>query len=172
MKPDENGNSEMTRRFMRLDTEELPTLPPYNREALKAMNPRVYFVYGSLMDSATLQAVIKAREPPILRPAKIFGYHIKMWGRYPALLDSRPMLIISGMAFGIGEFEDVDQICQRLQDYEGPNYKPLQCYVQFEGDEERVRAITFEWVGDKSELKEGAFDLKDYQMRKLESNKS
>jgi len=123
------------------------------------------------MDPATLQAVIAAREPPVLRPATISGYHLKMWGDYPALLDSRPMLTIHGMAFEINEFEDVDQIRQRLQDYEGPNYKPLQCFVQFNG-QERVRAITFEWVGDQSELKEGIFDLKDYQMRKLESNTS
>ena len=122
---------------MRLDTKELPTLPPHNREALKAMNPNVYFVYGSLMDPVTLQSVIAARDPPILRPAEIFAYHIKMWEKYPALLDHQPMLIISGMAFEISEFEDIDQIRQRLQDYEGPNYRPLQCYLRFQGDKER-----------------------------------
>jgi len=172
MKLDANGHSLMTRRFMLLDTQEPTPLPPYDPEAVKAANPKVYFVYGSLMDPTTLQSVIKAREPPVLRPAKISGYHLRMWGRYPALLDKRPLLIIQGMAFEISEFEDVDSIRQRLKDYEGPNYKALQCFVQFDGNEERVRAITFKWVGDQSELKEGVFDLKDYQMRNLESRQN
>lgn len=171
MKLDKHGHSLMTRRFMLLDTEEFTPLPVQDLEARKALIPRVYFVYGSLMDPTTLQAVVKAREPPVLRPATISGYHIKMWGQYPALLNEKPFLEVHGMAFDIGEFEDVDQIRQRLQDYEGPNYRQLACYVQFEGQEERVRAYTFEWVGDQSELKEGVFDLKDYQMRNLESRK-
>lgn len=149
------------------------TTPPLTcgSQALKAANLRVYFVYGSLMDSTTLQSVIKAREPPLLRPATISGYHLKMWGRYPALLTTSPLLVVHGMAFEIGNFEDVDRIRERLQNYEGQNYRPLGCLVQFKDDGERVRANTFEWVGDQSELKEGVFDLKDYQMRNLESRK-
>jgi gamma-glutamylcyclotransferase (GGCT)/AIG2-like uncharacterized protein YtfP len=173
MKLDKDGFSAMTRKFMLFDTQEPTPQPTHKPEVVKAMNPRVYFVYGSLMDPVTLQTVIAAREPPVLRPAKIFGYHIKMWGRYPALLDSRPLLKIHGMAFKIDDFEHIDKIRKRLQDFEGPNYEPPQCLVQFEGEEEkRVRAITFEWVGDQRELKEGVFDLKDYQMRNLESKKS
>lgn len=141
-------------------------------EIAKAPIPRVYFVYGSLMNSATLQTVIAARDPPQLRPAKIHGYYLKMWGQYPALLKSQPLHTVHGMAFEIGPFEHIGQIRQRLQDYEGPNYRPLICSIQFEGEEECVRAITFEWIGDKSELKEGVFDLKDYQMRNLESKRS
>lgn len=171
MKLDRDGFTAMERKFMQYNAQETTSLPTYDPEALKAANPRVYFVYGSLMDPATLQAVTKAREPPKLRPATISGYHLKMWGRYPALLNRRPLLSVHGMAFEIGEFEDVDQIRQRLQNYEGPNYRPLGCLVQYEGNGERVRANTFEWVGEQSELKEGVFDLKDYQMRNLESRK-
>jgi gamma-glutamylcyclotransferase (GGCT)/AIG2-like uncharacterized protein YtfP len=173
MKLDKDGFSAMTRKFVLCDTQEPTPQPTYKPEVIKAMMPRVYFVYGSLMDPATLQAVIAAREPPMLRPAMIFGYHIKMWGQYPALLDSRPLLTVHGMAFKIDDFEHIDEIRQRLKDYEGPNYEPLQCLVQYEGEEEeRVRAITFEWVGDQTQLKEGVFDLKDYQMRNLESRRS
>jgi gamma-glutamylcyclotransferase (GGCT)/AIG2-like uncharacterized protein YtfP len=172
MKLDKDGYSAMTRNFMLFHAQELP--PPQTElspEVRKALQPRVYFVYGSLMDPATLQAVIAARQPPVLRPATICGYHIKMWGRYPALLDKRPLLTIHGMAFEIDDSEHIDQIRQRLQDYEGPNYAPLGVLVQYEGEEERVRARTFEWVGDDSELKDGVFDLKDYQMRKLEDQR-
>lgn len=82
------------------------------------------------------------------------------------------MLTIYGMAFEIDDSEHIDQIRQRLQDHEGPNYTPLGVLVQYEGEEERVRASAFEWVGEQSELKEGVFDLEDYQMRKLEDQKS
>jgi gamma-glutamylcyclotransferase (GGCT)/AIG2-like uncharacterized protein YtfP len=172
MKLDKDGYSAMTRNFMLFHTQELP--PPqteHSSEVLKALQPRVYFVYGSLMDPVTLQAVIAARQPPVLRPAKTHGYHLKMWGQYPALPDERALLTVHGMAFEIDDSEHIDQIRQRLQDYEGPNYTPLGVLVQYEGEEERVRAKTFERVGDKSELKDGVFDLKDYQMRKLEDQK-
>ena len=145
-------------------------------EVVKALVPRVYFVYGSLMDPTTLKAVIAARGPPMLRPATISGYHIKMWGRYPALLDSldsQPPPTIHGMAFEIDRFEHAGRMCQRLQEYEGSKYELVQCLVQFEDDaRECVRATTFKWIGHQRELKEGVFDLKDYQMYRLESNNS
>lgn len=123
MKLDKDGYSAMTRRFMLFDTQELPSPPPqFNPEVYKALEPRVYFVYGSLIDPATLQAVIAARQPPVFRPATIHGYHLKTCGQYLALLDRRPMLTIHGMAFEIDDSEHIDQIRQRLQDYEGPNY--------------------------------------------------
>jgi gamma-glutamylcyclotransferase (GGCT)/AIG2-like uncharacterized protein YtfP len=172
MKLHKNGFTAMERKFIQLNAEGPTPQPDRDPKHYKALDPRVYFVYGSLMDPATLKSVIAAREPPKLRPAIIRGYHLKMWGQYPALLDRRPMLTIHGMAFEIDDSEHIDQIHQRLQDYEGPNYTPLGVLLQYEGEEERVRANTFEWVGDHSELKDGVFDLKDYQMRKLEDQKS
>jgi hypothetical protein len=73
MKLDKDGFSAMTRKFMLFDTQEPTPQPTYKPEVIKATNTKVYFVYDSLMDPATLQAVIAAREPPVLRPAKIFG---------------------------------------------------------------------------------------------------
>jgi hypothetical protein len=111
MKLDKDGFSAMTRKFVLCDTQEPTPQPTYKPEVIKAMMPRVYFVYGSLMDPATLQAVIAAREPPMLRPAMIFGYHIKMWesirlcwtadlcSQYMAWL-SRLMILSTSMRFG------------------------------------------------------------------------
>ena len=53
--------------------------PPFRKE--------LFFFYGTLMDPTTLTKVLNLTEPPISHPATTAGYHIKLWGAYPALLD-------------------------------------------------------------------------------------
>lgn len=54
-----------------------------------------------------------------------------------------------------------------LQAYETDNYKPRGCFIYFE-DGRKVAGNVFKWNADKSLLKEGVFDLKDWQMEKLD----
>lgn len=109
-------------------------------------------------------------ERPILRLANLPGYHLKMWGQYPALINARPLLTVPGMVFDAGEHNDRSvNVLTKLQAYEGGNYKCRLCSVEYIGQEGvDVRANTFQWIGDTAELKSGSFDLKDYQMSRIE----
>lgn len=157
------------------DSEDSPSLSSNNPGSTSSSQSNIYFVYGSLMDPSTLQSVLQTIFPPTLRPATLTGYHIKMWGSYPALLPSSPSSSVNGMVFESSAFEHAKQIQQRLEEYEGPNYKLEECIVEVQGrgDEgvRRVRARVFGWIGGEEELKEGVFDLKDYQMRRLEGRR-
>lgn len=124
------------------------------------------------MDPPTLQTVLSSRECPTLLPAHLHGYHIKMWGRYPALVDGRALPKVPGMVFTVSEFQHIRDVGGLLQHYEGPNYSPVQVLVELVGQEGTlVNAMTFKWTGDEKELTEGSFDLKDYQMRRFETRR-
>ncbi|KAH9906886.1 hypothetical protein F4778DRAFT_723877 [Xylariomycetidae sp. FL2044] len=118
-----------------------------------------YFFYGSLMDPKTLQKVLGLEERPQLRSGRVYGYYMKMWGPYPALLDGAPGNVVAGMVF------DVEGVAkkERLAEYETGNYRENSCYIELEGGT-GVHGMTFLWAGDEGELKDGSFDLKDWQM--------
>jgi len=170
-----NDHRERHSNHISYDSKDSPSLSKNNPDFTSSSQSNVYFVYGSLMDPSTLQSILHTTFPPTLDPANLTGYHIKMWGSYPALLPSSPSSSVNGMVFEISAFEHAKQIQQRLEEYEGPNYKLRECTVEVRGrgDEEvrRVRARVFEWIGGEEELKEGVFDLKDYQMKKLEGRR-
>lgn len=125
-----------------------------------------YFFYGSLMDPQQLRQVLGLREPPRdFRPAEIVGYHVRMWGPYPVLLDGPPGNVVKGVAYEIEGGEHKDKLAR----YETSYYREHNCIIQFSADE-NVMGTTFEWAGDESELREGTFDLKDWQMGRLLDN--
>lgn len=113
-----------------------------------------YFFYGSLMDPKVLRRVLQLDERPVLTPAMIVGYKIKMWGPYPALLHGEETETIRGMVYEVEGTTGRD----RLQAYETNRYRIEQCIVDT-GDNRTLRGLTFIWDGDVSELKEGTFDL-------------
>lgn len=122
-----------------------------------------YFFYGSLMDRTQLQRVLGLRyRPRNLVPAEIVGYHVQMWGQYPALIDGPPGNVVKGMAYEVEGREDKD----KLAAYETNNYKEHKCSIRLEGGAQ-LSGTTFEWAGDMDELKDGSFDLKDWQMAHL-----
>jgi gamma-glutamylcyclotransferase (GGCT)/AIG2-like uncharacterized protein YtfP len=133
---------------------------------------RFYFFYGSLMDPSILQVVLQSQERPVLQPAKIIGYKVMLWRQYPVLWDGEPGTVVKGMAY---EIKDVEgevkvEIEERLQAYETNKYRTIGCLIELEGRvENRVRGKTFKWAGDIKELREGTFDLRDWQMARLES---
>lgn len=133
------------------------------QEAAEREKKTPYFFYGSLMDASTLQRVLGLEERPQLKPASIIGYHIKMWRPYPALQDGPTGNVVSGMMW---EVEGTKRK-ERLAEYETSNYKEWGCVIDME-DGSNVLGTTFMWNGDASELKEGTFDLKDWQMNQLD----
>lgn len=114
------------------------------------------------MDTFTLREVLQVSVLLELRPAKIVGYRCKLWGQYPALLETGNE--VHGMAYWVKSKGELG----RLMEYEGDLYTCKNCMVHFKDDSSQALGSTFVWCGDQSLLKEGEFDLKDYQMRRLE----
>lgn len=131
--------------------------PPFRKE--------LFFFYGTLMDPATLTKVLNLIEPPILQPATITGYHCKLWGPYPVLLDGPCGATVKGVAFEVQSAEQV----KLLQDYETKRYRKASCRIHLE-DGSKIRGKTFVWHSSVEELHEGVFDLKDFQMKSLEDS--
>lgn len=125
------------------------------------------FFYGTLMDPPTLASILRLPEPPVMRPAKVVGYHIKLWGPYPALLVGPPLQPVEGLAYEVQSQEQLD----RLSAYETSKYRIKACMIKFPsengGEEERVRGKVFVWNGESEELREGNFSLEKWlQQRK------
>ncbi|TIA60117.1 hypothetical protein D6C77_04365 [Aureobasidium pullulans] len=149
-----HGNNDLGRihsNHTTYDSKDLPSLSSNNPGTTSSSQSNIYFVYGSLMDPSTLQSVLQTTFPPTLHPATLTDYHIKMWGSYPALLPSSLSSSVNGMVFEISAFEHAKQIQQRLEEYEGSNYKLEECVVEVRGSGDegvrRVRARVFEWIG-------------------------
>jgi gamma-glutamylcyclotransferase (GGCT)/AIG2-like uncharacterized protein YtfP len=134
-------------------------------KADKAMGEENLFLYGTLMDPATLSKVLDLRKPQALRPARLMGYQYKLWGPYPALLRGPPNNIVEGMIFKVQSTEQVEQ----LERYETECYRLGVCNIKL-ANGPTVQGRTFLWRGDREELREGVFDLKDYQMEQLEKD--
>ncbi|KAH9992556.1 hypothetical protein F4779DRAFT_239500 [Xylariaceae sp. FL0662B] len=128
-------------------------------EATMREGKETYFFYGTLMDAATLQRVLGLNERPQLKRATVTGYHTRLWGSYPALLDGPPGSVVRGMAYEVEGAPMKD----RLAAYETDNYKSWGCIIDLD-DGTEIRGTTFIWAGDEADLNEGSFDLKDWQM--------
>ena len=133
--------------------------PEERSDPINVLAPRMgsYFCYGTLMDPALLSEILSLPEIPTLRPAKLVGYSLKLWGQYPALINGPPGAVIEGMVYEVEHGEHA----QRLAKYETQVYSPVPCLIRFiDGKEpEEVTGTTFKYVGNPMHLKEGAFDL-------------
>ena len=119
------------------------------------------FFYGSLMDPEVLQAVLRLPDPPTTTtPATIDGYKIKMWGIYPTLVPAQGT--VSGVVWKLESKEHF----QRLVMYESSAYTWSNCSAKLEDGTVLSGCRTFVWAGspDDENLKEGNFDLEQYQM--------
>ena len=136
-----------------------------------------YFLYGTLMDPSFLAEVLalSANSQQEMRPAKIVGYTVKLWGQYPALLDGEAGQEVYGMASRICEKKDA----VRLAEYETSAYRLVPCLIELISDGDngvgndkdrpvRVKGTTLQGFVFKfhcirgSELQEGNFDLKKW----------
>ncbi|KAG6360739.1 hypothetical protein INS49_011805 [Diaporthe citri] len=93
--------------------------------------------------------------------SSIVGYHVKMRGPYPALAltDEATKTLVRGVAYEIKGSKEKD----RLAAYETGNYREHKCLVCVDGGEQKVFGTTFVWAGDDALLKDGSFDLRDWQ---------
>lgn len=118
------------------------------------------------MDSSTLAKVLQVAEPPRLRPARVIGYEIRLWGPYPALIHGPPGHAVEGVACEILSQKHLD----RLIAYETEKYYIHACEIDLldvgVGREETVDGNVFMWDGELDELQEGDFSLKDYLREK------
>lgn len=101
-----------------------------------------------------------SKEPPRLRPARVIGYEIRLWGPYPALIDGPPSHAVEGVACEILSQKHLD----RLIAYETEKYYVHACEIDLldvgVGREETVDGNVFMWDGELDELQEGDFNLK------------
>jgi gamma-glutamylcyclotransferase (GGCT)/AIG2-like uncharacterized protein YtfP len=134
--------------------------PNFDYEAFRR---EPYFFYGTLMDPSTLAEVLHLDYRPQLKAAKLVGYSCKLWGPYPALVDGPPGAIVRGVTYEVESPEEK----KRLEEYETDQYRTSACLIEFETGEQILGRV-FKWNGDNSLLREGSFDLKDWQMKRLE----
>lgn len=135
----------------------------YSRQA--SFSKEYYFFYGTLMDPKTLRKVLNLAEQRQLLPSKVLGYRCMLWGEYPALVQGSLNEPVHGMACEVQSSEEV----KLLKSYETENYENFGCIIQFEDGTEAV-GRTFVWAGDRGDLREGWFDLKDWKLNDLERN--
>ncbi|KAF2721382.1 hypothetical protein K431DRAFT_284978 [Polychaeton citri CBS 116435] len=109
-----------------------------------------YFVYGTLMDPSMLRDVLNLDYEPLLRPARIEGYHRRSWGQYPALVDGKCGQEVSGMVYNVTTHAHA----RRLVEYESSNYRVAPVYIDYTDETEPQRVIdwTFKYDGRQNEL--------------------
>ncbi|KAI9373632.1 hypothetical protein BJX61DRAFT_541589 [Aspergillus egyptiacus] len=130
-----------------------------------------YFFYGTLSDPDMLRDVLSlgSGETPQLRPARIEGYKVKLWGQYPAILDSgadsdadSPGSAVHGAVYRVQTVEHAE----RLARYETDSYCAVPCWVRYcDGEEEGEEGYVFKFVGDVRDLTEREFDLGSWLRR-------
>jgi hypothetical protein len=122
-----------------------------------------YFFYGSLQDPDVLSDVLGLKSPPALRPARIVGYKVRLWGQYPAL-SSEPDGHLQGLAFEVPD----EASASRLAKYETNSYRPKSCIIEIEdtdgnGQTTKVNGYVFEFCGNPNDLSDGTFDLERWR---------
>ncbi|KAL8919368.1 MAG: hypothetical protein Q9208_006821 [Pyrenodesmia sp. 3 TL-2023] len=134
-----------------------PEAPTVHTELLPSERARLYFFYGSLMDSKHLASVLGLKDEPTLRPAFLDGFGSMLWGPFPAMIPN-PDSVLHGVAYQIRSHGEVEEQVAKLEYYEGDNYYRRPVYVQFE-DGSPAGGWAFAWQGDTKELRGGVFDL-------------
>ncbi|KAL4732991.1 hypothetical protein BDV11DRAFT_210559 [Aspergillus similis] len=129
-----------------------------------------YFFYGTLADPALLAEILDLDSLPELRPARIFGYKVKLWGQYPAVIsvDESPPgtdsdCVVEGFVYRVERVQHVE----RLAEYETGNYRPGACLIVYtdgpanglKGRPFEEQGYVFQYVGNMNELNDGVFDL-------------
>jgi gamma-glutamylcyclotransferase (GGCT)/AIG2-like uncharacterized protein YtfP len=124
------------------------------------------FLYGTLMDPEQLRKVLQLEHTPSLQPATTVNWKIMLWGQYPALV-FKPGNITHGMAYEVQKESQMESHLDLLKTYETEAYKVQGCVIKF-GNGRETMGKTFVYNGDENLLKEGSFDLKDWQMEQLD----
>ena len=123
--------------------------------------PVYYFFYGSLMDDRKLTQVLRLDSPPVLKPAFIIGFSIKMWGPYPALIAGPPGNVVNGMAYEVRQEDHV----KRLAYYETDAYRCAPCLIRPGSGGGLIFGKTFLWANgpNHEDLSPGSFDIEAWK---------
>jgi hypothetical protein len=114
------------------------------------------------MDPGQLCRVLRLNDLPTLQVTSIVGWKMMLWGEYPALI-FKPGNVVYGMTCEIQK----ELHFELLKNYETEAYKIKGCRIKL-ADGMEVLGETFIYDGERDLLKEGSFDLKDWQMEQLE----
>ena len=154
----------MARMFV-LDSQQNAQARTYQPDPWK---PPHYFFYGSLMDERQLIKVLRLESPPVLKPASIVGYSIKMWGPYPTLVDGPPGNVVNGMIYEVQK-EAHEKV---LAYYETDAYRCASCFITPGEGGEQIFGKTFVWADDPNDgdLSEGTFDLEEWKRARYASS--
>jgi len=154
----------MAKKFLAAQNDPSNTHITHQREPWKPVH---YFFYGSLMDEHQLTHVLSLKSPPVLRPASIVGYSIKMWGPYPTLVDGPPGNVVNGMVYEVQK----EHHEKRLAYYETNAYRCASCSIGPGGGGEAIFGKTFVWASDPDdeELSVGSFDLEAWKKARFGS---
>lgn len=161
--------SAMVPKFLQADAQPNPMPSPASDNNHEEIRPedsaedKYCFFYGSLMDPDMLSKVLKSSKPlPTMRPARVTGYKIKLWGPYPALLD-QPMNPVDGMMCGPLSTRQL----RRLAVYETDHYCLRACSIDVLNDDgtlnQTIEGVSFMWDGREDELRDGTFSLKQWK---------
>ena len=123
--------------------------------------PIHFFFYGSLMDDQQLKKVLRLKSPPVLRPASVVGYSIKLWGPYPALIDGPPGNVVNGVVYEVQQEEHE----KRLSYYETDAYRCVSCSIKPGEGGAQISGKTFVWADDPNDedLSVGTFDFEAWK---------
>ncbi|KAK6536256.1 hypothetical protein TWF281_000499 [Arthrobotrys megalospora] len=139
------------------------TANPQPTASSSDFEPILLFFYGTLRIPSVLQRITRLQEEPVLTPAEISGYKIKLWGPYPALVKCEASTlenpsIIKGFTWEAPSKPYLD----RLTTYEGPNYAMESLAITQispdTGEKTEKQGGTFVWNGDPEKLKDGEFN--------------
>ncbi|KAL8911763.1 MAG: hypothetical protein Q9172_007615 [Xanthocarpia lactea] len=122
---------------------------------------RLYFFYGSLMDSGNVAWILDLAKEPKLRPARIEGYRTMLWGPFPALIRADNQSV-SGVTYRVESHAEVERQVTELQNVEGEDYERERVRILYD-DDSWEWGWTFVWRGDMTELREGVFDLETWR---------
>ena len=122
-----------------------------------------FFFYGTLMDPQLLSEILSLPKLPTLRPAKLKGYSLKLWGQYPALIGGKTAEVVEGMLYHVEE----PKHAERLAEYETSAYRPAPCIIDVMDGEHSTEIIgtTFKYIGNPLDISDGTFDLNTWLKR-------
>lgn len=102
------------------------------------------------MDPSLLAEILSLAEKPKLRPAVLFGYTLKRWGKYPALTDGASEEVVNGVVYHVKEKTHAE----RLAKYETIAFWPTPCRIQFTdgGNPREIVGSTFKYIGHPTQI--------------------
>ncbi|TFK69404.1 hypothetical protein BDN72DRAFT_840372 [Pluteus cervinus] len=137
--------------------------PPHQRPPHQPFHKEYFFLYGTLADPSTLSSTLGTSIPPSLQPASIKGWHYKLWGLYPALLEGPQTGVVRGVAY---EAQSASERAKLIA-HQGSHYTTTKCRMELEDGRVVDDVLTFKWNGAENVLRDGEFDLNAWEMREL-----